>query len=80
MSKKARTRHNRRDRRKAKQSNFSRPGNSNPKKIGHGGGGQVSPKKTKPFKKATKHIGNGDVSDALTYKLGEELKLLRREK
>lgn len=31
----------RRDRRKAKQSGWRRPGRSNPRKVGHGGGGQV---------------------------------------
>lgn len=41
MSKKSRTRYNRRDRRKAKQSNWQRPGRGNPKKVGHGGSGQT---------------------------------------
>lgn len=40
MSRKARKRFNRRDRRKAKQTKWKRPGHSNPKKIGHGGSGQ----------------------------------------
>lgn len=40
MSKESRVRENRRDRRKAKASNWKRPGKSNPKKVGHGGSGQ----------------------------------------
>jgi hypothetical protein len=40
MSKAKRKRFNKRDRRKAKQSNWKRAGRSNPKKVGHGGGGQ----------------------------------------
>lgn len=40
MSKKNRKRQTRRDRRKAKASNWKRPGKSNPKKVGHGGSGQ----------------------------------------
>lgn len=39
MSKKSRKRNNRRDRRLAKQSGWTRPGKSNPKKVGHGGSG-----------------------------------------
>lgn len=41
-SRKSRQRFNRRDRRKAKQSGWKRAGKSNPKKVGHGGGGQLS--------------------------------------
>ena len=60
MSSKSRTRQNRRDRRLAKQSNWTRPGKSNPKKVGHGGSGQKSnptsralkPKTIEPEKKA----------------------------
>lgn len=33
---------NRRDRRKAKSSNWAREGRSNPKKVGHGGSGQIT--------------------------------------
>ena len=40
MSRKARTRANRRDRRKAKESDWQREGRANPKKVGHGGSGQ----------------------------------------
>lgn len=40
-SRKARTRATRRDRRLAKQSEWRRPGRSNPKKVGHGGSGQL---------------------------------------
>ncbi len=43
MSKNSRTKNQRRDRRKAKASGFVRPGRSNPKKIAHGGGGEVHP-------------------------------------
>lgn len=39
MSKYLRKIQNRRDRRKAKQSGWKRPGRSNPRKKGHGGGG-----------------------------------------
>jgi hypothetical protein len=42
MSKSNRARQNRRDRRLAKQTNWRRPGKSNPKKVGHGGGGMVT--------------------------------------
>ncbi len=42
MSRKARKRFNRRDRRKAKESGFRRPGRSNPRKVAHGGSGQVA--------------------------------------
>lgn len=41
MSAKARIRSNRRDRRKAKQSNWKRPGRGNPKKVAHGGSGMT---------------------------------------
>lgn len=41
MPTKARRRFIRRDRRKAKQSNWARPGKSNLKKAGHGGSGQM---------------------------------------
>ena len=41
MSKNSRTKNQRRDRRKAKASGFVRSGRSNPKKIGHGGSGEV---------------------------------------
>lgn len=41
MSKKSRSKSNRRDRRKAKQSNWKRPGRGNPRKIGHGGSGET---------------------------------------
>jgi hypothetical protein len=40
MGKIQRKRFNKRDRRKAKQTNWKRPGRSNPKKVGHGGSGQ----------------------------------------
>lgn len=40
MARKSRKLSIRRDRRKAKQSGYKRPGRSNPKKVGHGGGGQ----------------------------------------
>lgn len=39
-----RVRKSRRDRRKAKACGFKRPGRSNPRKAGHGGAGQVTPK------------------------------------
>jgi len=39
VSKKARTRQARRDRRKAKQTGYRRAGKSNPRKVGHGGSG-----------------------------------------
>jgi len=47
MSKIARVRSNRRDRRLGKASKFSRPGRSNPSKIGHGGSGQLTSKSRK---------------------------------
>ena len=39
-STRTRKRQTRRDRRKAKQSGWRRPGKSNPRKVGHGGSGQ----------------------------------------
>ena len=44
-SKKARKRSTRRDRRKAKQSGWMRPGKSNPTKVGHGGSGMMTSKR-----------------------------------
>lgn len=41
MSKKSRKSSERRDRRKAKAGGFVRPGRSNPRRIGHGGSGEV---------------------------------------
>lgn len=41
-SKAKRAQINRRDRRKAKASNWAREGRSNPKKVGHGGSGQIT--------------------------------------
>ncbi len=38
----------RRDRRKAKQSDFRRPGRGNPKKIGHGGSGETQQTQEQP--------------------------------
>lgn len=40
-SKTNRKRFNKRDRRKAKQTKWKRPGRSNPKKVAHGGSGQL---------------------------------------
>lgn len=39
MSRKARKRQNRRDRRKARQTKWRRQGKTNPKKVGHGPSG-----------------------------------------
>lgn len=58
--KKARTLQNRRERRKAKQSNYTRPGKSKPKITGHGGTSlscfKTTGKKMKP-KKLEKQVG-----------------------
>ena len=42
MSKRTRNRANRRDRRKAKESDFRREGRRNPKRVGHGGSGELT--------------------------------------
>lgn len=78
MSKAARTRQNRRERRLAKASGFMRPGKSNPKKIGHGGSGQVSsysgigrlPKMSKKQKRAAKkQNAKGPETKSETFKI-----------
>jgi len=72
MSRRARIRQNRRDRRLAKASNWSRPGKSNPKKVGHGGAGEIR----RVYKRSTKidrtHIDlEIENVEPLKVKLGE---------
>jgi hypothetical protein len=69
---------NRRDRRKAKQSDWQRPGRSNPKKVGHGGSGMRTKRKgisLRGFNLKLKPSTDTDYkilySDSFEYKLGE---------